>query len=58
MSDWISVHDRMPEYMKDVLAANIDCGAMRVCYYNGTWHGMISEVTHWQPLPEPPRKEG
>lgn len=54
--NWISVKDKKPELMKDVLAANAQCGAIRVCYYNGVWHGMISEVTHWQPLPQPPKE--
>lgn len=57
MSEWISVKERLPEDAKDeyVLVA---------CNYHGEiivetrkkWN-LDSSVTHWMPLPEPP-KEG
>lgn len=61
---WISVEERLPEHMKDVLvwvsigkapivAYDVDCYNERakrwVCFEN--------DVTHWQPLPQPPKEE-
>ena len=67
MSDWISVDDRLPESSKEfnchyngqVFSAVFDkdhdkwfvpsVGANRVSYY--------IEVSHWKPLPKPPKDE-
>lgn len=61
---WISVKDRLPENRKLVLAID-EFGEMAVCeakidyqyifmLYN-TSH-QIKNVTHWMPLPEPPKE--
>lgn len=62
MSDWISTKDRLPEEGQEVLVStkskngqrNVDKG-----YYlpeeSRFVHRGIAEVTHWRPLPEPPR---
>lgn len=62
MSDWISVKDRLPEKNDRVLcfspqAAGAETGGISV-----QWGWMCkscksSDITHWQPLPEPPKKE-
>lgn len=57
MSEWISVKDRLPEksgyyliwtehsyYLIGFFSSNID---------NGKWDWI--DVTHWMPLPEPPK---
>lgn len=60
---WIPVKDRLPEKRKWVLCfcqANI-IDVLR--YENAEWHHdpthvyMFEFVTHWMPLPEPPKEE-
>ena len=67
MSEWISVEDRMPEAYEWVLiyepdaeetSRSVRCSFARD---NGTWYGGFSdlsaeEVTHWMPIPEPPKE--
>lgn len=65
MSEWISVEDRLPDFSenKDFLVTSLD-------NVDGTWPGDIhikrwyhdhfiiphyETVTHWMPLPEPPK---
>lgn len=56
---WIRVDDKLPKVCENVLAVyedgHIDSSAL---IYSGHWllaplHG---EVTHWRPLPEPPKE--
>lgn len=58
LNDWISVDDRLPENIKDVIAFD-DQGSMAIAYYNrGKWDSdpdILWMVTHWQPLPKPPK---
>jgi hypothetical protein len=61
---WISVKDRLPEPDENpVLAGNAE-----LCFVNTAWYhvatkrwelpsGIFCEVTHWMPLPEPPKGE-
>ena len=57
---WIPVSERLPEEEKVVLChcrANI---IETLAYYDGLWQGyngsyMKGFVTHWMPLPEPPK---
>lgn len=62
--EWISVKDRLPDRKEDVYLCCIDSLAfpgtqyIRILkfYGDGTWgHG--GNVTHWMPLPEPPKEE-
>lgn len=50
--DWISVKDKMPERSKSVIWAFKD-GTI------GIWPSwvIVGGVTHWMPLPEPPKEE-
>lgn len=65
--EWISVKDRFPEEWVTVLITDgknvgissnqIDCITEENCissegYYIGT---SLQEITHWMPLPEPPK---
>lgn len=60
---WIPVEERLPEEGIEVLVSvdenSDDCG-YHVCLYRGGEYvrsesGYIFGVTHWMPLPEPPR---
>lgn len=64
MSEWIPVTERLPENGKYVLCfcrANIICVLRRD--KDGDWYEnpahvyMSSFVTHWMPIPEPPKEE-
>ena len=63
---WIPVSERLPEEWTDVLVLS-EFGFCEVAVYLGhasnkwrcTWnHNMLEgKVTHWMPLPEPPKGE-
>lgn len=72
MPEWISVKDRLPEKETDVLALRQDrkCFVGYIC--EPSWNGKINwviwtamkstrnvsrKVTHWMPLPEPPKED-
>lgn len=70
-SEWISVEDRMPEigamvllcgkYENEVIIAYCATGYFDGITYREHWGADINgtaEVTHWQPLPEPPETRG
>ena len=61
---WISVHDRLPEEGKVVLAFGTRSSTTGM--FQGTqknrpglwrWKGSIKHVSHWMPLPEPPKEK-
>lgn len=69
MSEWISVKDRLPEVGEQVIVYRqkkdhkskkeicFDSIAI-LCHDNLVWwnsHFLGYEVTHWMPLPEPPK---
>lgn len=60
--EWISVKDRLPGFNIDVLAYS-QYGEIRItCIDNSggfdtyPFSSDVHEVTHWMPLPEPPKK--
>lgn len=69
INQWISVEERMPEPDTSVLVSVPDYDSSRrilVAMYDdfwgwrGQWDGAISmrtQITHWMPLPEPPKEE-
>lgn len=65
MSEWIKIGDKLPPLMKYVLckcAGHKQPVVMRrLAHPNTTFQEpfglMLLEVTHWQPLPEPPKDE-
>jgi hypothetical protein len=62
--EWISVKDRLPEKEDDVLAYEFR-GDISISYISGNdWRNLESgwildesHVTHWMPLPEPPKEQ-
>ena len=54
---WISVKDNTPCYEEEVLCYTAN--GYITGYYDGEWclDLEIGKVTHWQPLPEPPKGE-
>jgi hypothetical protein len=66
VSEWIDVKDRLPTLLEDVLVCVIyegnDFGVVTNSYRDGyphwTWEMGSAKnysVTHWMPLPEPPK---
>ena len=71
MAEWIDVNERLPEdnnpeYYQTVILALKNKKVVAGCYrtQDGEWWGDVidgvysnitSEVTHWMPLPEPPK---
>lgn len=63
--DWFSVEDRYPNDGDSVLTIDSE-GVMEVYQYDidwpncfVKWDGIVKvfNITHWMPLPEPPKKE-
>lgn len=62
MREWIKCSDQMPPEMDDVIVT--DGGDIKMMWWNGkqwdSWvrrHDIDSDmVTHWMPLPEPPKE--
>ena len=66
MSEWISVKERLPEHgqviafspqYKEYMIGYLDESSVEgiFCHCDGV---ELYQVTHWQPLPEPPGEEG
>lgn len=61
---WISMEERKPKNGQRVLTID-SIGKQEVCYYNEVknafgecaWLSYIYNITHWMPLPEPPKED-
>ena len=58
VQEGISVKDRLPEptYCVFVVGAYSEM-AIDALGTDGEWMGMVEDVTHWMPLPKPPKGE-
>jgi len=61
MSEWISVKDRLPKEKQRVLVyhpdmQDADTGPISV-QWGWICHKKWNDVTHWMPLPEPPKED-
>lgn len=58
MSEWISVKDRLPDTCGKYLVWTENTG-VETCRWDGKWRGgrWTSFITHWIPLPTPPKEE-
>ena len=67
MSEWISVEERLPETASEYLVVYHPCHwdavSEKVCVGIDTFRGKTAwakkkyqRVTHWMPLPEPPKE--
>ena len=66
VQEWISVDERLPEekvncivHYKHAYCDNDDYWAIGICFYDGEKFQMdwSYKVTHWMPLPQPPKGE-
>lgn len=66
VQEWISVKDRLPEekvncivHYKHAYCDNDDYWAIGFCFYDGEKFriDLLYKVTHWMPLPQPPKGE-
>lgn len=55
-SNWISVEDRLPEDYEWVICGNSKTQKSHYGRYEDNRWTRGREVTHWQPLPEPPKQ--
>lgn len=68
MSEWISVEDRLPEITDKFIGCDSDGGVYECCrwcegeiistYMMGKYGANAKptdKITHWMPLPEPPK---
>ena len=65
LPEWISVKDRLPNKEQDVLAFSVLGNETRITlagycndgtWFDGIFNCYINTVTHWMPLPEPPKE--
>lgn len=63
-NQWISIKERMPEIWTKVLVGDVRDGFVGIWVFNGEcWmvqdyvSAKLEEVTHWMPLPKPPKGE-
>lgn len=54
---WVSVKDRLPKEKEHVLIWIKDLCIIIDWIVNGKWVVTDEIVTHWMPLPEPPKEE-
>lgn len=60
-TNWISVKERLPKFGDDVLVADKEGVTLAFLTVEGEWvieaFDLDEKVTHWMPLPPPPKTE-
>ena len=56
--EWISVEDRLPELYKYVITYDMSLGVSIDSVLSNGEFVLGRRVTHWMPLPEPPKMKG
>jgi hypothetical protein len=65
-NNWIDANDRLPEAGNWYLCASKGCRYSEIVFFDGeNEHGIhwlqngdyLEKVTHWQPLPSPPKQK-
>ena len=60
-SEWISVDERLPDesacYLVNIIN-HFGLDAVTFTYYTKNYGWGVLDVTHWMPLPEPPKQKG
>ena len=64
--NWISITEKLPEVYKDAIFVTTNGEILIACYFKDEYgYGYIeselnsyciSDVTHWMPLPQPPKE--
>ena len=65
-SEWISVEERLPKHLEKVLVCDTEQKMVTAVYIDygngkgdwGTAVRLTNKVTHWMPIPEPPKMKG
>ena len=59
VQEWIPVYDRLPDKPMRCLVYTKRGGycGYDITYYNQGFYSEYSKVTHWMPLPQPPKGE-
>lgn len=60
MSEWIRLEDKKPDHMTEYLTYRPDATFDKTkiqTYKNGRGFNGVEAVTHWQPLPAPPKQK-
>lgn len=57
-SEWTSVEERLPEEFDNVLVYDGVVTVDHISVGGEWWYHNHDAVTHWMPLPEPPKKGG
>ena len=62
VQQWIPVTERLPEYEQQVLTYRGESGISIERMFTGAFwdfdYDIIDVVTHWMPLPQPPKGDG